>query len=46
MAKKSGKAGGSTMNIETTITADYKPSEDEPFMNERHQEYFRRKLND
>lgn len=27
-----------------TITADYRPSDDEPFMNERQREYFRRKL--
>jgi DnaK suppressor protein len=27
-----------------TIDADYRPSEDEPFMNERQREYFRRKL--
>jgi DnaK suppressor protein len=33
-----GKAG--------TIDKDYKPSEKEPFMNERQREYFRRKLLD
>ncbi len=27
-----------------TIDADYTPSEDEPFMNERQRDYFRRKL--
>ena len=27
------------------IPADYRPSESEPFMNERQREYFRRKLN-
>ncbi|HAH11489.1 MAG TPA: RNA polymerase-binding protein DksA [Alphaproteobacteria bacterium] len=26
------------------LTADYRPSEDEPFMNERQREYFRQKL--
>ena len=26
------------------LTADYKPSEDEPFMNERQREYFRQRL--
>jgi DnaK suppressor protein len=26
------------------ITADYRPTDDEPFMNERQREYFRRKL--
>jgi DnaK suppressor protein len=30
------------MSIELTV--DYRPSEDEPFMNERQREYFRRKL--
>ena len=29
----------------TQIPADYRPSENEPFMNERQREYFRRKLN-
>jgi DnaK suppressor protein len=28
-----------------TLPADYRPSEDEPFMNERQREYFRRRLN-
>ncbi|MBI1239832.1 MAG: RNA polymerase-binding protein DksA [Alphaproteobacteria bacterium] len=28
-----------------TLSPDYRPSEDEPFMNERQREYFRRKLN-
>ena len=27
------------------IPADYRPQENEPFMNERQREYFRRKLN-
>ena len=27
------------------VSADYRPSENEPFMNERQREYFRRKLN-
>ena len=27
-----------------TLPPDYRPSEDEPFMNERHKEYFRHKL--
>ncbi len=27
------------------VSADYRPSETEPFMNERQREYFRRKLN-
>ena len=28
----------------TTIDKDYRPSEDEPFMNEKQRDYFRRKL--
>lgn len=38
--------GGSEMNIETTVTADYEPSDDEEFMNDRQKEFFRRKLNE
>ncbi|MDF1801264.1 RNA polymerase-binding protein DksA [Thalassovita sp.] len=34
------------MKAETFISDDYRPAEDEPFMNERQLEYFRRKLND
>jgi DnaK suppressor protein len=37
--------GAEIRNVPTdTIDADYRPSEDEPFMNERQREYFRRKL--
>ncbi len=32
------------MNTHTTVEADYFPSEDEPFMNDRQKEYFRQKL--
>ncbi|RMD47241.1 MAG: RNA polymerase-binding protein DksA [Alphaproteobacteria bacterium] len=32
------------MKAEIVLDADYKPAEDEPFMNERQLEYFRRKL--
>ncbi len=28
----------------STVTTDYRPSDDEPFMNERQREYFRKKL--
>ena len=35
---------GATMKAETFLPEDYRPVEDEPFMNERHLEYFRRKL--
>ena len=34
------------MNQEVFLPDDYKPAENEPFMNERQQEYFRRKLLD
>lgn len=34
------------MNTHTTVEADYCPSEDEPFMNDRQKEYFRQKLLD
>jgi len=32
------------MNVETPIDAEYRPSDDEPFMCERQRDYFRRKL--
>ncbi|WP_323783712.1 RNA polymerase-binding protein DksA [Thalassovita sp.] len=32
------------MKAETFISDDYRPAEDEPFMNEKQLEYFRRKL--
>jgi DnaK suppressor protein len=35
---------GSTMKAEVFLPEDYRPAEDEPFMNERQMEYFRRKL--
>ena len=35
---------GETMNKSLNIPDDYVPAEDEPFMNERQLEYFRRKL--
>jgi DnaK suppressor protein len=35
---------GKTMNKSLNIPDDYVPAEDEPFMNERQLEYFRRKL--
>ena len=37
---------GNTMKAEVFLDDDYRPAEDEPFMNERQTEYFRRKLND
>jgi len=35
----------SDMKAETFLPEDYRPAEDEPFMNDRQVEYFRRKLN-
>ncbi len=35
---------GDTMKAENFLPDDYRPAEDEPFMNERQLEYFRRKL--
>ena len=32
------------MKAQTFLPQDYRPAEDEPFMSERHLEYFRRKL--
>ena len=37
---------GATMKAETFLPDDYRPAEDEPFMNDRQLEYFRRKLLD
>ncbi|MGB7319067.1 MAG: RNA polymerase-binding protein DksA [Planktotalea sp.] len=34
------------MKAETFLPEDYKPAEDEPFMNERQTEYFRKRLKD
>jgi len=34
------------MNSHTSIEAEYFPTDDEPFMNDRQKEYFRKKLND
>lgn len=39
-----GKQKASVMKAEVFLPDDYQPVEDEPFMNERHLEYFRRKL--
>lgn len=38
------QVGGEHMKAETFLPDDYRPAEDEPFMNERQTEYFRRKL--
>ena len=39
-----GDAMGAEMKPEIFLPDDYRPAEDEPFMNERQLEYFRRKL--
>ena len=39
-------AKGSQMKQEVFLPDDYRPADDEPFMNELQVEYFRRKLND
>ena len=42
----SGTSGEKDMKAEVFLEDDYRPAEDEPFMNDRQTEYFRRKLND
>ena len=44
MIEQSGPDKGSDMKVEVFLPEDYRPAEDEPFMNERQVEYFRRKL--
>jgi len=39
-----GVQKGSEMKAEVFLPDDYRPAEDEPFMNDRQTEYFRRKL--
>ncbi|SER98235.1 transcriptional regulator, TraR/DksA family [Tranquillimonas rosea] len=39
-----GRGEGKKMKAEIFLPDDYRPAEDEPFMNERQVEYFRRKL--
>jgi DnaK suppressor protein len=40
------KKKGTKMNAEVILDDDYRPADDEPFMNDRQVEYFRRKLMD
>jgi DnaK suppressor protein len=40
----SGSVKGDAMKAEVFLPDDYRPAEDEPFMNDRQLEYFRRKL--
>jgi DnaK suppressor protein len=41
-----GRKGNDDMKAEVILPDDYRPAEDEPFMNERQTEYFRKKLTD
>lgn len=41
-----GLKGGVDMKAEVFLPDDYRPADDEPFMNERQTEYFRKKLTD
>ena len=43
---EAGATSGADMKAETFLPEDYRPAEDEPFMNDRQIEYFRRKLID
>jgi DnaK suppressor protein len=43
-AATTGATGNPDMKAEIFLPEDYRPAEDEPFMNDRHLEYFRRKL--
>ncbi len=45
-ASESDTDKGDDMKAEVFLPDDYRPAEDEPFMNERQLEYFRRKLQD
>ncbi|MDJ0860005.1 MAG: RNA polymerase-binding protein DksA [Dinoroseobacter sp.] len=44
VADETGLHEGADMKVETFLPDDYRPAEDEPFMNDRQLEYFRRKL--
>jgi DnaK suppressor protein len=44
LSERSGDEERVSMKQEVFLPADYRPAEDEPFMNERQLEYFRRKL--
>lgn len=43
---EAGMSEENEMKAESFLPEDYRPAEDEPFMNERQLEYFRRKLTD
>ena len=42
--KAAPREGGKSADMAPTVTKTYRPSDDEPFMNERQREYFRAKL--
>ncbi len=44
VTKTMGQTEGAEMKQDVFLPEDYSPAEDEPFMNERQLEYFRRKL--
>ncbi len=44
LTDSNGQTEGAEMKQEVFLPDDYRPAEDEPFMNERQVEYFRRKL--
>ena len=44
LSEASGAKESVSMKAEVFLPDDYRPAEDEPFMNDRQQEYFRRKL--
>lgn len=44
MGARADNSESGPMTKQITLEADYKPSDDEPFMNERQREYFRGKL--
>jgi len=44
ISERPGLQENSSMKAESFLPDDYRPAEDEPFMNERQLEYFRRKL--
>ena len=44
LSARAGEKERSAMKAEVFLPDDYRPAEDEPFMNDRQQEYFRRKL--
>ncbi len=44
LSARSGEQESDAMKAETFLPDDYRPAENEPFMNDRQLEYFRRKL--